>query len=132
METKIRNYTTIALFFALSLFTTVASAKGEKKDPPVAQLKYLGNVGDQPVFQLDLSTDKEDYFVISIKNQFGENIYSERVKAKVFTRKFRLDTESLQDDTLRVEVRSGSSKKPEVFTINRHARFVEETSVSKL
>jgi hypothetical protein len=132
METKIKNYTTIALFFALSLFTTVASAKGEKKDPPVAQLKYIGNVGDQPVFQLDLSTDKEDHFIISIKNQFGENIYSERVTAKVFTRKFRLDTESLQDDILRVEVRSGSSKKPEVFTINRYSRYVEETSVSKL
>jgi len=132
MKTKVRNYTTIALFFGLSLFTTVASAKGEKKDPPVAQLKYIGNVGDQPVFQLDLNTDKEDHFIITIKNQFGESIYSERVKAKVFTRKFRLDTESLQDDTLRVEVRSGSNSKPEVFTINRNTRFVEETSVSKL
>jgi hypothetical protein len=131
METKIRNYTTIALFFALGLFTT-ASAKAVQKDPPVAQLKYIGNVGDQPVFQLDLNADKEDHFVISIKNQLGESIYSERVKAKVFTRKYRLDTESLEDDTLRVEVRSGNSKKAEVFTINRYARFVEETSVSKL
>ena len=132
METKIKNYTTIALFFALSLFTTVASAKRVQKDPPVAQLKYIGNVGDQPVFQLDLNTDKEDHFIISIKNQFGESLYSERVKAKVFTRKYRLDTESLQDDNLRVEVRSGSSKKAEVFTINRYTRFVQETSVSKL
>ena len=131
METKIRNYTTIALFFALSLFTT-ASAKGVEKDPPVAQLRYIGNVGDQPVFQLDLNAEKEDHFIISIKNQLGENIYSERVRAKVFTRKYRLDTESLQDDTLRVEVKSGSSKKAEVFTINRYTRFVEETSVSKL
>jgi len=132
METKIKNYTTIALFFAFSLFTTAASAKGVQKDPPVAQLKYIGNVGDQPVFQLDLNTDKEDHFIISIKNQLGESIYSERVKAKTYTRKFRLDTESLTDEPLRVEVRSGSSKKPEVFTINRYARFVEETSVSKL
>jgi hypothetical protein len=131
METKIRNYTTIALFFALSLFTT-ASAKGVQKDPPVAQLKYIGNIGDQPVFQLDLNADKEDHFIITIKNQLGESIYSERVKAKVFTRKYRLDTESLQDDTLHFEVKSGSSKKAEVFTINRYARFVEETSVSKM
>src|SRR5215470_7101559 len=132
METKIKNYTTIALFFALSLFTTVASANGVQKDPPVAQLKYIGNVGDQPVFQLDLNADKEDHFIISIKNQLGESIYSERVKAKVFTRKYRLDTESLQDDSLRVEVKSANSKKAEVFTINRYARFVEETSVSNL
>ena len=132
MKTKTRNYLTIALFFALSLFTTVASAKGVQKDPPVAQLKYIGSVKDQPVFQLDLNADKEDHFVISIKNELGESIYSERVKAKVFTRKYRLDTESLQDDALRVEVRSESSKKAEVFTITRYARFVEETSVNKL
>lgn len=132
MKTKIRNYTTIALFASFSLFTTIASAKGEEKDPPVAQLKYIGNVGNQPVFQLDLNTESESNFVISIKNQFGESIYSEKVKAKVFTRKFRLDTETLQDDPLRVEVRSGNSKKPEVFTINRYSRFVEEASVTKL
>ena len=132
METKIKNYTTIALFFALSLFTTAASANEVQNDPPVAQLKYIGNSGDQPVFQLDLNADKEDHFVISIKNQLGECIYTERVKAKVFTRRYRLDTESLQDDILRVEVISGSSKKPEVFKINRYARFVQETSVSKL
>lgn len=132
MKTKIKNYATIALFVSFSLFTTVASANGEKKTPPVAQLKYIGNAGNQPVFQLDLNTDAEDNFVISIRNQFGESIYSERVKAKVFTRRFRLDTESLQDDILQVEVRSGNSKKPEVFTINRYTRFIEEASVSKL
>ena len=132
MKTKIRNYTTIALFASFSLFTTIASAKEGEKDPPVAQLKYIGNVGNQPVFQLDLNTEAESNFVISIKNQFGESIYSEKVRAKVFTRKFRLDTETLQDDPLRVEVRSGNSKKPEVFTINRYSRFVEEASVTKL
>jgi hypothetical protein len=132
MKTNLRNYATIALFVAASFFSQAASANGEEKDPPVAQLKYIGNVADQPVFQLDLNTDKEEHFVITIKNQIGESIYSERVKAKVFTRKFRLDTESIQDDTLRVEVRASNSKKPEVFTINRYTRFVEETSVSKL
>ncbi|HET9825588.1 MAG TPA: hypothetical protein VFP87_09640 [Chitinophagaceae bacterium] len=132
METKTKKYATIALFVAFSLFTTIVSATGEKKDPPVAQLKYMGNIGNQPVFQLDLSTENEESFVISIRNQFGDNIYSERVKAKVFTRTFRLDTDSLEDDLLSVEVRSSNSKKPEVFTINRYTRFVEEASVSKL
>lgn len=132
MKTRIKNFTTIALFVAFSAFTTVASATGEKNSPPVAELKYVGNFEGQPVFQLDLNTIDEGNFIISIKNQFGESLYSERVKAKVFTRKFRLDTESLQDDILRVEVRSSNSKKPEVFTINRYTRFVEEASVSKL
>jgi len=133
MKTRIRNYGTIALFIASSLFSTGASAHGEKSDPPVAQLKYLGNIENQPVFQLDLNAAKEvNDFLISIKDELGETIYSERVTAKVFTRKFRLDTETLNDDQLRVEVRARGNKKAEVFTINRNTRFVEEASVTKL
>ncbi|TMI88761.1 MAG: hypothetical protein E6H06_18775 [Bacteroidetes bacterium] len=132
MKTKIKNYGTIALFIAFGLLTTAASASGLEKDPPVAQLKYIGNIENQPVFQLDLNTAQEGYFLISIENKFGETLYSERIKAKVFTRKFRLDTETLSDDELRVEVRTSSNKKPEVFTINRNTRLVEEASVTKL
>jgi hypothetical protein len=132
MKTTIKNYGTIALFSAFSLFATAASANDGKSDPPVAQLRYLGNVEDQPVFQLDLNNGEENYFLISIEDKFGQTIYSERVKAKVFTRKFRLDTETLNDDELRVKVRTVGIKKTEVFTINRDTRFVEVASVTKL
>ena len=132
MKTKIRNYGTIALFIAFGFMTTAAWAGAEKKDPPAAELKYIGNVKNQPVFQLDLNSPQEDEFLISIKDQFGEILYSEKVKAKVFVRKFRLDTDNLSDAVLRVEVRTAKNHKPAVFTINRNSRFIEETSVSKL
>ena len=132
MKTKIRNFGTIALFLAFSFFATIALANDEKKDPPAAELKYLGNLENQPVFQLDLNSIQEAEFAISIRDQFGEILYSERVKAKIFTRKFQLDTDNLGDAELRVEVRSGKSNKPEVFTINRNTHYVEETSVTKL
>ncbi len=131
MKTQIRNYVTIALFLAFSIFSTVTLANDEKKNPPAAELKYIGNLKNQPVFQLDLNSAKEEEFAISIRDQFGEVLYTERVKAKIFTRKFQLDTDNLGDAVLRVEVKSGKSK-PEVFTINRNTRFIEETSISKL
>jgi len=132
MKTKIRNYGTIALFLAFSFIATAALANDEKKDPPSAELKYLGNLKNQPVFQLDLNSTEEKEFAIIIRDQFGEILYTERVKAKIFTRKFQLDTENLGDAVLQVEVRSGKSNKPEIFTINRNTRFVDETSISKL
>ncbi len=131
MKTKIRNYGTIALFFAFSLVATVTLANDVKKDPPAAELRYIGILKNQPVFQLDLNSAKDEDFSISIKDQFGEVLYSERVKAKIFTRKFQLDTDNLGDAVLRVEVKSGKNK-PEVFTINRNTRLVDETSISKL
>jgi hypothetical protein len=131
MKTKIRNYGTIALFIAFSLVATVTFANDEKKTPPAAELKYIGISKNQPVFQLDLNSVNEENFAICIKDQFGEVLYSERIKAKAYTRKFQLDTETLGDAILRVEVKSGKNK-PEVFTINRNTRFYEETSISKL
>ena len=131
MKTKIKNYGTIALFIVFSLVATATWANDEKNGSPTAELKYIGSLNNQPMFQLNLSSADEGEFRIAIKDQFGEVLYSERVKAKTFTRKFRLDTENLGDAVLRVEVKSGKNK-PEVFTINRNTRFVEETSISKL
>lgn len=131
MKTKIKNYGTIALFAFFSFIGTVTLANDETKDPPAAQLKYIGALKNQPVFQLDLNGNEEQEFTISVRDEFSEILYTERVKAKMFTRKFLLDTENLGDAVLRVEVRSGRNK-PEVFTINRSTRSVEETSVTKL
>jgi len=93
-------------------------------------LKYVGLVQNQPMFQLDLNSVEETDFYVSIKDQDGQVIYNEKIKAKNFTRNYRLNT-SVDDAILKVEVREGN-KKPEVFTINRNTRYYEETSISKL
>jgi hypothetical protein len=131
MKTRIKSYGTIALFMIFSFIGTITLANDGKKDPPTAQLKYLGVIKNQPVFQLDLTSAQEEEFIISIHDQFSELLYTERVTAKMFTRKFLLDTENLGDAVLRVEVRSGKNK-PEVFTINRNTRLIEEATISKL
>jgi hypothetical protein len=131
MKSKIKNYGTIALFVAFSLMATVSWANDGRNDTPAVSLKYIGLVQNQPMFQLDLNSVEETDFYVSIKDQDGRVIYNEKIRAKSFTRNFRLDTESLDDAILKVEVRDGN-KKPEVFTINRNTRYYEETSISKL
>jgi hypothetical protein len=131
MKTKIKNYGTIALFVAFSFVATVSWATDGRNDTPAVSLKYIGVVQNQPMFQLDLNSVEETEFYVSIKDQYGQVFYTEKIKAKNFTRNFRLDTESFEDAVLKVEVRDGN-KKPEVFTINRNTRYYEETSISKL
>jgi hypothetical protein len=131
MKTRIKNYGTIALFLVLSFIGTATMANDETKDPPAAQLRYIGVLQNQPLFQLDLSSAQEQEFTISVRDQSSEILYSERIKAKTFTRKFLLNTDDLGDAVLRVEVKAGKNK-PDVFTISRNTRFVVETSVSKL
>lgn len=128
MKTKIRNYGIIALFIGFSLITKFASANDANEDTPAAELKYLGILQNQPVFQLNLNSGKEEVFVITIRDHFGEILYTEKLRTKTFVRTFRLDTDSLDDAELKVEVRNGNNK-PEVFTINRNTRFYEETNI---
>ena len=130
MKTKIKNFGTIALVVALSFTATVSWAFDGTKDTPVVSLKYVGLVQNQPTFQLDLNSVEETDFYVSIKDQDGQVIYNEKIKAKNFTRNYRLNT-SVDDAILKVEVREGN-KKPEVFTINRNTRYYEETNISKL
>jgi hypothetical protein len=132
MKTKVRNFGAVALLVVFSLIGTAVFANNGNGDTPATQLKYIGSVEHQPLFQLNLDGSKEEYYYISIKDQQGQVLYNEKVKAKTFTRTFRLDTDDLGDAVLTVEVRSYNSNKPEVFTINRKTRFVEENSVSKL
>ncbi|MFI5187486.1 MAG: hypothetical protein ACHQF0_12215 [Chitinophagales bacterium] len=132
MKTKIRNYGTIALLVAFGLMATATRANDGKGEKPAAELKYIGNINNQPVFQLDLTSSLEKDFTIAIKDVYGNILYSERVKAKNFTRKYQLDTDQIDDEVLKVEVISGKKTKPEVFTITRNTRFIEEPSISKL
>src|SRR6476469_10387718 len=130
MKSKIKNYGTIALFVAFSLMATVSWANDGRNDTPAVSLKYIGLVQNQPTFQLDLNSVEETDFYVSIKDQDGQVIYNEKIKAKNFTRNYRLNT-GVDDAILKVEVREGN-KKPEVFTINRNTRYYEETNISKL
>jgi len=131
MKTKIRNYGIIGLFTAFSFLATSASAGEGNGGGPSADLRYIGNIKNNPVFQLDLnSTDVKDY-TIAIKDVYGNILYKESVTAKNFTRKFQVDVNEIDDEVLNVEIRTDKNSKPEVFTIKRNTRFIEEPTISK-
>ena len=132
MNTKIKNYGTIALFVVFSLIAGATFANGGNGEKPTAELKFIGNLNNKPVFQLDLNSAQEKEFTVLIRDVYGNVLFSERVRAKSFTRKYQLDTDQIDDEVLNVEVTSGRKTKPEIFTIKRNARFIEEPSVSKL
>ena len=131
MKTVNRNFgMMIALFIALG-FSTVAQANDPKKDSTV-EFKYIGEIKNKPVFQLNVQNDNEDEYTISIADQHGEVLYFSRVKGKNVNRKFMLNTDELDGSLLRVEVKAKRNDKAEVFEIVNNTRLVQETSVSKL
>ena len=120
----------LSLFFVLSLNLT-ASATDEKK-PSSIEVKMISAVDETPVFQLDLNNKEVEEFYVTIKDNFGNTLYADKVKGSNISRKFKLNPEGMIDETIRIEVKSKKTNKSEVYTINRSSKYVSETVVNKL
>jgi hypothetical protein len=121
----------LSLFFVLSLNLT-ASATDDDKKPSTIEVKMISSVDESPVFQLDLNNKEVEEFYLTIKDNFGNTLYADKVKGSNISKKFKLNPEGMIDETIRIEVKSKKTNKSEVYTINRSSKYVQETVVSKL
>ena len=115
----------------ITLFSSAALANDEKKDIPV-ELKFVGNLKNQPLFHLVFNSAEENEYTIIIRDDFGNIFYRENVKGTAFLKKFRLDTEEIDGAKLKFEISSKAFDKPVVFEINNQSRYVDEVIVSKI
>ncbi|RYZ83621.1 MAG: hypothetical protein EOP04_19605, partial [Proteobacteria bacterium] len=67
--------------------------------------------------------------LFTIKDNFGNTLYADRVKGSNISKKFKLNPEGMIDETIRIEVKSKKTNKSEVYTINRSSKYVQETVV---
>lgn len=132
---SLRNYgmMAIALVAFTVAFTSTTLANTEKEKVAAAiELKFIGHYENQPVFQLNLTNKEEDEFTITFRDDFGNVLYSTKVKGTTISKKFMLNVEEIGDNVLNVEVRSRKNAQSEVYKINRNRSYVEETVVSKI
>jgi hypothetical protein len=129
INTRLIAVALVALFTVA--FTAPASATEEKKVIPV-ELKFIGNVQNQPLFHMTFNSTEESEYTIIVRDEYANVLYRETVKGGVFTKKFLLNTEELGDAELKFEVTSKNYEKPVVFEINKQTRFVQDVIVNKV
>lgn len=122
----------VVVFSAFSLVVKAEDGNG-KPAPTTGELKFIGNLDENPVFQLSLNNTETNEYIITIRDSYGDALYSDKVKGTNITRKFLVNTEEINiDDTLRIEVKCISKKTVEVYEINRNKRMIEELVVNKI
>ena len=119
-------------FCAMGLSNT-AFAAVKTGDP--AELTFIGNVQNQPVFQLNLNNNEADEYYISIKDGNRNLMYSEKVKGTNLFRRYRLAIDEADlnssDFGIRVEVTSAKTHKTQVYKISSNTLFIENFVVAK-
>jgi hypothetical protein len=134
MKKAMRNFGIALIALTLGFSTVMLANDGDKKDKTnhTSELKFIGNLENQPVFQLDLSNTEEDEITVTFRDDAGNVIYANTFKGANISKKFLLKSEEFGDTALTVSVRSKKNSSTEVYTINRNHTYVEETTVNKL
>lgn len=97
------------------------------------ELKLIGSINDQPLFQLSYAgTTVQDDFTIIIRDEDGNSLYRENIKGESFTKKFLLNRDEVGSGTLRFEITSKKNSKTVVYEVNRNTRQFEVLVISKM
>ena len=111
-------------------FNSPALAIDEKKPIPV-EMKFIGNVENQPVFELIFTGTEENEFTIVVRDEFKYELYRDNIKAGYVTKKFLLNTEELGDAAIQFEITDKKSNETVIFEVNKKQSFIEDVVISK-
>lgn len=134
MKKIFRNNRIVAIAFMTIFSTVMAPAVMANENPVIpVELKYAGKLNNQPVFQLNVNGNAEhNEFLIVIRDEYGNALYWENIKAETFTKRFVLNTDEIGDDKLRFEITSKKTKQTIKFDVDRNSKTVEEMSVNQV
>ena len=132
MKNVMKNALAIALFAVLSIASTKVMANEDVKAKSGIDLKFIGNLENQPVFQLNVNNTEDDEYVVTFRDEQNNVLYAGKLKGINITKNFQLSAEDGGDNTMSVEVKSKKTNKSEVYKINRTHSFTEEIVVNKI
>jgi len=114
-------------------FSNPLSAMDKKSDPPGVEIKYLGFLDKNPVFEIIFNNVQVDNYFITIRDEAGTTLHSEKISGKSISRRYRINTEEvIPEGGLRFEIRVGSTNKTEVYVAGITESVTREMAVNKI
>ena len=114
-------------------FSNDISAANGKKHAGNADLQFVCRVKNLPVFRLNVNNEQFGEFLITIKEENGEILFSEKLKGRNISRIYKLDSESKElINGTTFEVTDRISKKTIIYKINNFSKIVEDVVVTKM
>jgi hypothetical protein len=134
MKKIFRNSRLIAIaFFTVFTGTAASSAPANTSYDVPVEFKFIGSINNQTIFQLNISgNDLPNDYTLIIRDENGNNIYRENIKAGNFSKKFLFNKEELGDDTLQFEVFCRNTGKSVVYEINRQYNTTDQLVIREL
>ena len=124
-------FTSALMVSVLFLSTANAAEKNTGKTTPY-ELKYIGKLQEHPIFQLDVeNADKEDMYV-TIEDEVGNLLYTDKFTGKSFSKKFQFELTDGIGTKIKMTLSSKNSRQSQVFEINNVQKLVENVVATRV
>ena len=123
--------TLILSAFLVSFLPLTGHTQGQflvKNNSPV--IKYLGVLEDKLVFQIDVNSATDDKLMVSIKDEDGNLLFSERVNDQKFSRKVAIEKEMFENGKVTFMIQGAKQSSEQTFQVSRNTRLVEDVVVA--
>jgi len=119
----------LATIFSVA-FLSPAFAIDDKKAIPV-DLKFIGNIENQPVFELAFTNADESEYTVIVRDEYNTVLYRDNVKGNA-TKKFMLNIEDLGNTGVQFEITGKKTDKTVIYEVNKKSRFIEDVVINKM
>ncbi|MDB5198450.1 MAG: hypothetical protein JWO92_413 [Chitinophagaceae bacterium] len=114
-------------------FTQVALSIDGNQNP--VELKAIGNPNKQPLFELKVNNAVPGEFLVKVKDENGDLLYTEKLSGKNVSRTYQLGTnlEEINDVfNVRFEITSVKTHEVFIYNVTRKNHVVQDIIVAKL
>jgi hypothetical protein len=121
----------VVCVLVVTCFPMAAEAQKFAFEPKNPEIRYLGTVQDKLVFQIDLPSVSENHQYISIKDEDGMTLFTERIRDNKFSRKFAFEKEEFEGKKLSFVIYGGKETTAQTFQVTRNMRMVEDLVITR-
>ena len=133
---KTKHVTLKTLIFATALLVAATQSVSANPpggtDPARARIFYLGTNNDRYSVQLVLENADRDTYLITVKDEADNILYTERTNVQVYRKKFHFETTAFEYGEITVDVYSRKSGTTQKFLINKKVTTQEQVVVTEV
>jgi hypothetical protein len=122
----------IASFSLFTFLPALLNAQDKDKPTTAVEIKYIGTVNNQPVFQIEFDNRNKENYNVSIKDEDGNTLYFERFKDEKFSKKFQFERTGIDDMKLTFTLKSEKEKQSQSYEVNTSVRVIQDVVVTRL
>lgn len=132
MKTIFTKTKILSLALATFLTTAITPAFAWDKDGNGAEITYVGNLNDLPVYRLSVANTNNNALFVTVTDTEGDVVFQEKITGEKIVRNYQFDSELYNDYNLMFTISDAKGKTVSSYKVTKSNKVINEVAVNKI